>query len=106
MKTAKTVKVCILGNSEVMLAMKRATRLVNTITEIVKTIAEANLVVAENIREIEADFNKDKYYIVVTVESVKKDLPVNVFVFQAPFQLADYYKLIAQVSEKLAGAEK
>ncbi len=65
-----SVKVCIVGKSEVMMAMRRVTELADI--KIVETMAEADLVVAESVRDIEANFNKDKYYAIITLLRWKK----------------------------------
>lgn len=92
----KTVRVYFLGDSEAMRAMKRATGTRNTQT--VQTMAEANLIVAENIESIAGTFKKEKQYAIITVEETEVNLPTNVTVFQAPFELTEYFNLISKIA--------
>lgn len=90
------VKIYIAGDTPVIQAMKRVTNLVNV--KIVKTTAEADLIVAENLKNIEPSFSKNKHYAIITVNDIQAT-PENIVVFK-PFKLSDYYKFIFEISEK------
>lgn len=102
-KNANTVKIYIMGDTPVMQAMRRGTTLVDV--EIVNTMAEADLIVCEDIRKIASSYNKEKTYAIIStsLKQTNQEIPKNAIVFPIGFNLPDYYALITKVSQKITG---
>lgn len=93
----KKLKFNFVGDTLVIQAMKRVMSFM--FESVVVERAEANFVVAESIKDIEAGFSKNKRYIIITVEHLRGSVPDNVKVFVAPFELVDVKRFISEAVE-------
>ena len=96
------VKIYFVGDGPVMRTIEQVTVTLLDKVEVVTTIAEAHIVVAENFRGIEESYSEDKHYVIVSgTLDAKAPSAENVTVFRPGFGLASYYALIAEVSKGL-----
>jgi len=96
----RAVKVFVKFDNPIGRSMKQVTEIPDN-TLLVKSEVEADLVVVDSMHELGANYNRAKWYVIVMVEGVKGTIPENVLVLKAPFELADYFIFINNISKQL-----
>jgi CheY-like chemotaxis protein len=100
------VRIYFVGTGPVMRATEQVTVTLLDKVEIVTTLAEAHIVVAENFHGIEESYDEDKHYVIVSSTLNAKTPSVeNVTVFRPGFELGGYCSLIAEVLKGLGDQE-
>jgi CheY-like chemotaxis protein len=93
------VKIAFIGDSPIMKVTEQVTKIVGV--KVVDNPAEAQLVIAGSLREVEGSFDSNKKYVIISAEmrEFKGTVPENVTVFGALFKLHELYQIIVDLNE-------